>query len=590
MSNPQSNPKKDQKLYVRLLGYIKPYKTRFIWSLLASVPASSLNGLIAWMIGPFLDAMIQGKDAKYILLLPVAVLIVTIMQGLFEYISDYFTNYIGFAITRDIRRELFQHLIVMDLGYFKRNSSGELITRYYTDPTTLQQAIVTNLQGFIIQLFTGLFLAVVLFTRNWQLAIFAILIISMIGLPLHFISQKIRRLDHQSREVSAGLVNTIYETLFGMKEILSFQRQDFQRKRFEKALDQFFSTSMRISKSETILKPIMQFIAGLGISGIILLSTYQIQTGAMTHGDVVSFLVALVLLYKPVKVIAAILGKIQRILAPAERVFQKMDLKPDMRQSDDPIPLTPLETLEFRNLDFEYKPGVPVLQHINLTVRAGETIAFVGPSGGGKSTLIELIPRFLDPIDGAVLYNGVNLRDTSLEQLRSEIAIVSQDTVLFDGTIADNIRFGRLEASDEEVYEAARKAYLLDWIDSIPEGLNTRVGERGGMLSGGQKQRISIARAFLKDAPILLLDEATSALDSESEQMIQNALLDIMKNRTVFIVAHRLSTIKYASRIVVMVKGQIMEIGSHTELLERNGFYSKLYHLQFSPADGLSLV
>jgi subfamily B ATP-binding cassette protein MsbA len=578
----------DRSLYTRLLSYLAPYKGRFTIALIASIPASSLNGVIAWMIGPFLDAMVKGQDATYLLWLPLAVLAVTVLQGLFEYVSDYYTNYMGFAVTKDIRMQLFKQLNKMELHYFKMHSSGDLITRYYTDPTSLQQAIVTNLQGFIIQLFTGIFLAIVLFTRNWLLAIFAILIISMIGVPLYFISQKIRKLDHLSREISASLANIIYESLFGIKEIISFQRQPFQEKRFEKALEQFFSASMRITKSETILKPLMQLIAGLGIAGIILLSTYQIKIGAMTRGDVVSFLVALVLLYKPVKVIASILGKVQRIMAPAERVFEKIDLQPKLKEVDEPVSIGSLETIEFENVSFHYHPDKPVLRNVNLTVQAGETIAFVGPSGGGKTTLVELIPRFLDPITGRILYNGSDLREIKLNQLRGNIALVSQDTVLFDGTIADNIRFGKLEATDDEVKEALRKAYLLDWVESSPLGLNTRVGERGGMVSGGQKQRISIARAFLKNSPILILDEATSALDSESERMIQQAMEGVMENRTVFIVAHRFSTIKSVDRIVVMSGGKIAEIGSHEELINKNGLYNRLYQLQFS--DDISLT
>ncbi len=581
---------RDRSLYTRLLSYLVPYKGRFTVALLASIPASALNGLIAWMIGPFLDAMVKGQDARYLLWLPLAVIAVTILQGLFEYVSDYYTNYMGFAVTRDIRMQLFKQLNKMELHYFKTHSSGDLVTRYYTDPTSLQQAIVTNLQGFIIQFFTGLFLAVVLFTRNWQLAIFAILIISMIGIPLYFISQKIRRLDHLSREISASLANIIYESLFGIKEIISFQRQPFQEKRFEKALDQFFSASMRITKSETILKPLMQFIAGLGIAGIIMLSTYQIQTGAMTRGDVASFLVALVLLYKPVKVIVSIIGKIQRIMAPAERVFQKIDLQSGLKELKEPVSIGSMETLTFENVSFHYHPDKPVLRDVNLTVQAGETLAFVGPSGGGKTTLVELIPRFLDPVSGRILYNGIDLRQVDLKQLRANIALVSQDTVLFDGTIADNIRFGKLDATDEEIYDAVRKAHLLDWVESSPLGLATRVGERGGMVSGGQKQRISIARAFLKDAPILILDEATSALDSESEQKIQQAMESVMENRTVFIVAHRFSTIKAVDRIAVMAGGKIAEIGSHTELLNRNGLYSRLYQLQYSDDISLTLV
>jgi ATP-binding cassette, subfamily B, bacterial MsbA len=577
--------KRDQQTYKRLLGYLAPYKGRFILSVLVSIPASSLNGLIAWMIGPFLDSMIKGNDLNYLIYLPFGIIIVATLQGLFEYFSDYYTNYVGYAITRDVRMDLFRQLNKMDLRYFKVNSSGELLTRYYSDPTTLQQAIVTNLQGFIVQFFTGVFLAVVLFSRNWQLAIFAIMIISMIGIPLYFISQKIRKLDHLSRDIAAGLANLIYESIFGIKEIISFQRQNHQAKRFTKALEQFFSASMRITKTETILKPIMQLIAGIGIAGIIFISTYQIQTGAMTRGDVASFLVALVLLYKPIKVIATIIGKIQRILAPAERVFQKMDLQPELIEPENPVDAGSFRSLTFEHVAFEYNPDKQVLKDINFTVEAGETVALVGPSGGGKTTMVELIPRFLDPTGGRILFNQTDLRDMSLNVIRSHVALVSQDTILFDGSIADNIRFGKLSATDEEVRQAAHQAFLTDWIDTLPAGFETRVGERGSLVSGGQKQRISLARAFLKDAPILILDEATSALDSESEKMIQQAIHNITRNRTVFIIAHRFSTIQGADRIMVIENGCIVETGSHKELMSSEGTYYRLHSLQFKHPD-----
>lgn len=574
----------DKSTYTRLLRYLAPYKTRFALALLASIPASSLNGVIAWVIGPFLDAIVKGNGSGYLFWMPVSVVGITLLQGLFEYVSDYYTNYVSFAVTKDIRKELYQQLNKMDLRYFKTHSSGDLVTRYYTDPTSLQQAIVTNLQGFIVQFFTGLFLAIVLFTRNWQLACCAILIISLIAIPLYFISQKIRRLDHHSRVISASLADIVYESLFGIKEILAFERQSFQEKRFQKALKEFFSASMRITKSETILKPLMQFIAGLGIAVIVMLSTSQIQQGTMSHGDVASFLVALVLLYKPVKVIATIIGKIQRILAPAERVFEKIDLQPALLEVDEPETVGLLKTLAFQNVHFHYQPDKPVLRGINLTVQAGETIALVGTSGGGKTTLVELIPRFLDPTEGEILYNGINLKQLSLSTLRSKIAMVAQDTVLFSGSVADNIRFGNLHATDAEIAKVAEQANLTSWIESLPLGFATSVGERGCLVSGGQKQRISIARALLKDAPILILDEATSALDNESEQHIQDAIKTLMKDRTVFVVAHRLSTIKSASRIVVLSGGKIIETGTHDILLKQEGLYSRLYQLQFLSA------
>jgi len=578
--------KTDGVLYQRLLGYLKPYRVRFFAAIVASIPASSLNGAIAWMVGPFLDSMIQKQDGIYLALLPMAVLVIAGLQGVFEYLSDYYTNYIGLAVSRDIRMDLYAKLIQKDLGYFKQNSSGDLTTRYYTDPTTLQQAIVTNLQGWIIQVFSAVFLAVVLFYRDWFLAIVAIAVISLIAIPLNFISKKTRQQDHFRQVISAKMVTIIYETLFGMKEILTFQRQAFQEKRFRRSLDDFFSNSMRTAKSEIILKPIMQLIAVSGVAIILYIGIHQVQIGDMTRGDLVSFLVALILMYKPVKVIGAIFGKVQRILAPAERVFQKIDLEANLQDPPTPKPLGAFQQLTLDNVTFAYEPGKPVLKEISLTVNKGDIVALVGPSGSGKSTFVDLIPRFLDPQVGAIYYNGVNVKAAALADVRQQVAIVSQDVILFEGSIRDNLRFGKLDATDVDIMEALRQAYLADWVNTLPQGLDTAVGERGLLVSGGQKQRIAIARAFLKDAPILILDEATSALDSESEHYIQSALKHIMAGRTVFIVAHRLSTIQMADTILVLKSGEIVETGTHDDLIQHRGVYHRLFELQLQAAEG----
>ena len=338
---------------------------------------------------------------------------------------------------------------------------------------------------------------------------------------------------------------------------------------------------MRITKTETILKPIMQVIASLGVAVILLLSVQQIQSGTMTRGDVASFLLALILLYKPIKVIGSILGKVQRILAPAERVFEKMDLEPTLVEADNPVQLGDIESITFEKVSFGYTDDHLILKDVSFEVQANETIALVGPSGGGKTTLVELVARFLDPVSGSIKFNDHDLKHISLKSLRRQIALVSQDTMLFDGTIEDNIRLGNLEATQDEVLAAIEAAHLSSWVNRSAEGLKQRVGERGNLVSGGQKQRIAIARAFLKDSPILILDEATSALDSESEQAIQKALNNIVKERTVIVIAHRLSTIKSADRILVIDQGHLVESGKHDELFEKKGLYYRLHELQF---------
>lgn len=573
--------KKDKEHYLRLIAYMKPHRKRFFISVLSSIPASSLNGVMAFAAGPLLDRLLKEQDYMILLAVPALVFTAMVLQGVFEYINGYTSSYLSYSISRDIQQDLFNKLITLDLAFFKSRNTGEIFTRFYTDCNRLQQAIVSNLQDFSIQVFSFLFLAGVLFYRNWQFAFISIAIISMICIPLYFISQRIRRLDHQLREVAARMVNIFSEYILGVKEIKSFQLNGYQKKRFEKTQVDYFSSLLSSAKAGMLLRPLMQLIAATGFCTIFILGLYQVRDGHMSIGDFTSFLLALVMLYKPVKTIGGIFSQVQRIMAPAERVFELLDTEPGMVESSEGVQVPDFESLEFRNVWFEYKPGKPVLKDINFSLKQGEVLALVGASGGGKTTLADMVSRFMDPTEGEILLNGLDLKTVSVKSLRRLIGLVSQETLLFDATIRENIRLGRLDATDEEIEQAARDACLGDWIDSLADGLDTKVGERGGMVSGGQKQRIALARAFLKRSPVLVLDEATSALDNESEALIQEATKRLMENRTVIVIAHRLSTVRYADRILVLSDGQVIETGSHDELLEKKGMYHKLYHLQF---------
>ncbi len=574
----------DQKTYARLMDYMKPYQQRFIIATVASVPASLLEGAIAFSIGPAVDRIKNSNELSFLYVIPVIILVVSFLQGTFEYISDYLSTYVGSSISRDIRRELYRKLCKMDLGYYKRNTSGEVYTRFYGDSTLLQQAIVDNFQGFIIQLFTLVGLASVLFYRNWQLAVVALVIISFIVIPLSIISKKVRSMDYQLRENAATLYNILMETIQGVKEIKAFKLQPFKIKHFFGALDENTSNILKIQKAAIILKPLMQMIATFGVAAIFAYGSYEVNQHKMSIGDLTSFIIALVLLYKPVKVVGGIIGKVQRILAPAERVFQVLDLEPELQDVPNATDITEFNELTFEHVSFSYNTDKTVLSDINFSVRAGESIALVGPSGGGKSTLVDLIPRFMDVTHGQVLINGRDIREISHNTLMNLFAIVNQDSLLFYGTIAENIRMGRLDASDEDLQRAITMANLDDLVNNLPKGIHTPIGERGGMVSGGQKQRIAIARAFLKNAPILILDEATSALDNESEAKVQEALANLMQGRTVIVIAHRLSTIRHADKILVLQRGQIVESGNHDELLALKNLYYSLYMLQFSQA------
>lgn len=584
-----SKPKftSDSALYVRLLGYLKPYYKRFFMGMVASIPAASMDGAIAWSIGPLLDRFLKSQSGNDLFLIPVVLIGATVIQGISFYISTYCTNYVGTAISRDLRSKLFNQLSSMDLAYFKKNQTGQLYARYVSDPATLQQAIVSNLQDFVLQLFTFIGLAAVLVNRNWAFALVALSIISSITLPLQFISKKIRMLDHESTNNMARMVSVFTEAITQAKLMIGFQLEGYQRKRFGKALDEYFSISMRILKAGSWLKPIMQLVASMGVAAIVFFGAVQVKNGSMTAGELSSFCVALILLYKPVKTLANIMNKVQRILAPAERVFEKLDTHSDLKEIPSPLSFNSFETLDFQNVNFAYNSDKTVLSDLNFSVRAGEIIAFIGPSGGGKSTLVDLIPRFMDVSSGEILVNQHRIQDISLQWLRNQVAIVTQDPLLIDATLRENIRLGKLDATDDEIWQAATDANLIDFIEAAPLGLETQVGANGGCLSGGQRQRVAIARAFLKNSPLLILDEATSALDNESEAKVQDALMRIMQNRTVFLIAHRLSTVRCASRIIVLNKGTIVESGSHEDLLELEGLYHKLYHLQFRDTDDL---
>jgi subfamily B ATP-binding cassette protein MsbA len=572
---------KDLELYKRLLTYLKPHKKRFILAMLTSLPVAGLQGALAWMVGPFTDRLLKQQDFTMLYTIPVALIAVVVVQGICQYINEYYTGYIGQCITQQLRSILFKKLGSMDLAYFKKNIWSELCSRYCIDPAQLQLTVNDNLQDLIVKIITIIGLAGVLLYRNWAYAIVSLVILSTMVIPLAIISKKIRKMDFVTRELSVKLFAIAQELVLGIKIVKVFRLVKRQEKQYEQCLHDLFGASMRIMKAGIILKPLMQIISTLGISLVFVIGVYQINQHQMTPGDLTSFIVALVLLISPIKTVGSVISKMQRIFAPAERVFEKMDLEPDLLESPKPKTVDQFNTLEFRQVSFEYELGKPVLRDVSFQVHAGETIALVGPSGGGKSTLVDLIPRFMDPRQGQILLNGIDLRELSFDAIHALMAIVSQDAILFNTTIKENILLGNLNASDAEVRKALEMAYLSDWVDSMEKGWDTPVGEFGCLLSGGQKQRVTIARAFLKDAPVLILDEATSALDNESEAVVQQALTKLLKNRTVFVIAHRLSTIKHADCIMVLEKGHIIESGTHEQLLNQEGLYHKFYHLQF---------
>ncbi|MGE0201152.1 MAG: ABC transporter ATP-binding protein [Candidatus Melainabacteria bacterium] len=578
---------KDFPLYRRMLGYLKPYKKRFTIAVLASLPVAALQGAAAWLIGPFTDELLKKQDFTMLLIVPVLMIGATIIQGVCNYLNEYFTSYIGQSVTQTMRSELFRKISTMELAYFKKYSTPDLLTRYCTDPAQLQMAINDNLQDLIVKIATILGLTAVLLYRNWQYALISLCLISLVIIPLAVISKKIRAMDHVTRDITYRIYVLFNEYCSGYKINKVFQLDGYQHKRYDTLLKEYFSAAMRINKAGIVLKPIMNLIATIGVSSVLAIGVFQIQNGQMTPGDLTSFLIALILLIQPIKTVGSVFSKMQRIFAPADRVFEKMDLQGAVQDPAVAREMASFESITFDHVSFEYEPGKPVLNDVSLTIPAGQTYALVGSSGGGKSTLVDLISRFMDPTTGSVKLNNIDLRDLTLDTIRGKIAIVSQDAILFGGSIRQNVALGRLNATDAEIREAMQMAYLTDWVDSLENGWDTPVGDGGCLLSGGQKQRVTIARAFLKNAPILILDEATSALDNESEAIVQQALTRLLKGRTVVVIAHRLSTITHADQIVVMAKGRIEEQGTHQELLAHQGIYNRLYQMQFRDNDHL---
>lgn len=590
----------DTSHYARLLGYLKPYRTRFISGILTSIPAASLNGLVAYLSGPLVDSLIKKQDYTLLTLIPLGVVAASAIQAACDYASQYQSSYVGTAISRDLRHELFQKLITQDLRYFKTHTSGELMTRYYQDPYSLQQAIVTNLQTFLLECFSAIFLVSVLLSQNIGLAALSLVIISLIWYPLSVISKKTRRLDHEGAQILAALYNVFHESVVGAKIMMAFHLRDYQHQRFMRRLTDYFGNAMRLNRAGLILKPIMQVIASVGVAAILWIGGRDVQQGLMTPGSLTSFLLALVLLYKPVKNIGTIASKVQRIMAPAERVFEKLDLQPQVASPLNSPKVDGFQSLSLDGVSFHY--GAPqssnllaqdteqswILRDVSLDLYAGDVLALVGPSGGGKSTLVDLLPRFMDPQSGLVRLNGQDIRSYDVDSVRGLFAIVTQDTQLFDGTIRDNILMGRPDlvradaATVETLLEQAiEMAHLAPVLAELPEGLETVIGELGTKLSGGQRQRVAIVRAFIKQAPVLILDEATSALDNIAEAQVQQAMERLMQGKTVIVIAHRLSTVQHAHRIAVVNQGRIEAIGPHDTLMGTSPLYHQLVTLQF---------
>ena len=550
--------------------------------MLITIPIGAMDAVIAWVLKPYMDIVMIEKGTNYTTFIPILIILFTLIQSIFNYSATYLNTWVGQKVSIGLKIDLFKKLLHYNAAFFDKRNSGEIVFRFNNDVDTSCNGLLANLKLFTTRLFSSVSLICVLFYNSWQLAIVAVVILGVALYPLTTVKKRIKTIMDKTVFSGSAVVTHFNETFNGNRIISSYNLYDYQEKKFSETLHQCFKLGIKMTQRTGIMSPMMHFIVSIGVAAVIWLGSYLIVTHAITPGNFVSFIAALIMLYTPIKAIGNNFNAVQTALMAMDRVFELLDGKPDITSKKDAIKLTGLKKgIEYKDVCFEYVAGKPVLKHINLKIKKGETVAFVGNSGGGKTTMVNLLPRFYDVTSGNLLFDGIDVRDLELDSLRDNIAIVFQDNFLFSGTIRDNIMLGKENATEEEVRAAVKSACLEEFINNLDKGLDTNIGERGTLLSGGQKQRIAIARAFLKNAPVVILDEATSALDNKSEAVVQQAVDNLMKDRTVFIIAHRLSTVRNADKIVVINYGELVEMGTHDELLKKeNSIYASLYRSQ----------
>jgi ATP-binding cassette, subfamily B, bacterial MsbA len=568
-------------IFKRLLQLARPHTTKFGIAMVCMLVVGATTSALAFLVKPTLDEIFLKRNAEMLKWIPLAVVGIYLLKGTCNYTQTVLMNFIGQRVVADLRATLYRKIQTQSLAFFTRNPTGTLMSRITNDVTYVQGAVSDAVTALLKDSFTLLGLVFVIFYRDWQLAIIAMLVFPLAVYPIAKFGQKMRQIATRTQVTLGSLTTLLQETISGTRIVKAFSMEEYENKRFSGENERLFRLNLKAVSINAVSSPLMEFLGGLGISAIIFYGGYQVIQGHSTPGTFFSFLTALIMLYEPVKRLTNVNNTIQQGIAGAERVFGIIDLVPEIGNRPEALPLPRIaEQIEIRDVTFRYEEE-PVLRHINLTIRAGEVVAFVGMSGGGKTTLVNLIPRFYDVSEGAILIDGRDIRDVTVESLRGQIAIVTQQTILFNDTVRNNIAYGDIERTEEEITAAAKAANAHDFIRRLPKGYDTLIGEQGTKLSGGERQRISIARALLKDAPILILDEATSSLDSEAEIEVQEALENLMKGRTTLVIAHRLSTIRNADRIIVLVNGEIREEGTHEYLLACQGEYCRLYHMQF---------
>jgi ATP-binding cassette, subfamily B, bacterial MsbA len=573
------------KIFKRLLNLARPHLLKFLFAMLCMLTVGALTSSLAFLVKPALDEIFIKKNGQMLRWIPLAVIALYLLKGICNYVQTILMSFIGQRIIADLRNTLYWQIQKQSLAFFTKHPTGLLMSRITNDVSSIQGAVSEAVTSLLRDSSTLIFLVFVVFYRDWQLAIIGMLVFPLTVFPIAKFGEKMRKVATRTQVTMGSLTTMLQETISGVRIVKAFGREDYENQRFAQNNERLFNLTLKSVTINALSSPFMEFLGGIGIAAIIFYGGNQVINGKSTPGTFFSFLTALIMLYEPIKRLTNVNNTIQQGIAGAERVFSLIDNVPDIQNKPGALALPKIaREIEIRNVTFCYEE-TPVLRNVNLKMKAGDVIAFVGMSGGGKTTLVNLIPRFYDVTTGQILIDDVDIREVTMESLRSQMAIVTQQTILFNDTVRSNIAYGDITKTEEDIRRAARAANAHDFIINLPKGYETVIGELGTKLSGGEKQRLSIARALLKDAPILILDEATSSLDTEAEREVQEALDNLMKGRTTLVIAHRLSTMRHANHIVVIEGGKIVEEGTHEELLEVKGEYYKLYNMQFREED-----
>jgi subfamily B ATP-binding cassette protein MsbA len=573
----------DLRLYLRLLTYLKPHRLRLAAAIIAMLAVSGITAALAYLVKPVLDDVFFSRRLHMLYLLPPLIILLYLVKGALAYAHRYHMSFIGNGIVTRMRDELFCSLQRQPLAFFDSHSTGDLMSRLTYDVNLLQTSVTGVVTSFFRDSFTVIGLTGVIFYREWRLALLSMAVFPLALIIIVRLGRRLRRISHRNQEANADLYAILQGSLAGQRIVKAFAREDYESQRFSRGNHDYFRLRLKWTATRELNSPVMELLGSLGIAAIIFYGGYNVIRGHSSPGTFFSFLAALLMLYGPIKSLSQVQNTVQEGLAAAHRVFDLMDLEPEIRDlpSAQPLPQFSREII-FQGVSCVYDSR-PALKDIDLVVRRGEVVALVGPSGAGKTTLLNLLPRFYEVQQGAILIDGRDIREVTLESLRGQIGVVTQQTILFNDTVRHNVSYGRLDACEKEIIAALKAAFAYDFIMALPQGLDTLIGEQGVRFSGGERQRLAIARALLKDPQILILDEATSSLDSESEREVQRALDRLIEGRTTLMAAHRLSTVRHADRIVVLEAGRIVGVGAHSSLLQQSPLYRRLYEMQFAP-------